>query len=101
MSDGGAEVRPGPTETVVIDSIRCHSPDPAEANENYPPESFGRPDRLEQGHFWFRARNRILLAAVERNLELSLVGRPRARPSSSCRAASIGCSAGSCGSIGA
>lgn len=39
----------------------------AEGTAGFKPEAFGELARLEEGHFWFQARNRIILWAIERH----------------------------------
>jgi SAM-dependent methyltransferase len=55
-------------ETVTIDGIRCYAPALALGSEDYPVDFYDRLCRLEQGHFWFQARNRIILRVLRRYL---------------------------------
>jgi SAM-dependent methyltransferase len=48
-------------EPVIIDGISCYAPALAQGSTDYPVELYDRLCRLEQGHFWFQARNRIIL----------------------------------------
>lgn len=48
-------------ETVTIDGFRCYAPALALGSEDYPVDLYDRLCRLEEKHFWFRARNRIIL----------------------------------------
>jgi SAM-dependent methyltransferase len=48
-------------ETVIIDGFRCYAPVLAQSSEDYPADAYDRLCRLEEQHFWFRARNRIIL----------------------------------------
>jgi SAM-dependent methyltransferase len=48
-------------EAVIIDGIRCYAPALAQDNPDYPADLFDRLCRIEEGHFWFQARNRIIL----------------------------------------
>jgi SAM-dependent methyltransferase len=48
-------------EPVIIDGIRCYAPALAQGSADYPVELYDRLCRLEAGHFWFQARNRIIL----------------------------------------
>jgi SAM-dependent methyltransferase len=72
------------TEPTIIDGIRCYAPELALGSEDYPVEVYDRLCRLEEGHFWFRARNRIILRMFRR-----YVTKP-ARP----RVLEIGCGTG-------
>jgi SAM-dependent methyltransferase len=47
-------------EAVIIDGIRCYAPALAQDNADYPADLFDRLCRIEEGHFWFQARNRII-----------------------------------------
>lgn len=55
-------------ETVTIDGIRCYAPQLAQGSADYPVDIYDRLCRLEQGHFWFQARNRIILRVFRRYL---------------------------------
>src|ERR1019366_1732645 len=48
-------------ETAIIEGFRCYAPALARGSENYPIEVYNRLCRLEEHHFWFQARNRIIL----------------------------------------
>jgi SAM-dependent methyltransferase/putative flippase GtrA len=48
-------------EVRTIDGIPCYAPELALGSEDYPTEFYDRLCRLEESHFWFRARNRIIL----------------------------------------
>jgi SAM-dependent methyltransferase len=71
-------------ETVTIDGIRCYAPALAQGSEDYPVDFYDRLSRLEQGHFWFRARNRIILRVFRRYVA------QQARP----RVLEVGCGTG-------
>jgi SAM-dependent methyltransferase/putative flippase GtrA len=53
---------------VTIDGIRCYAPTLALGTEDYPAELYDRLCGLEERHFWFRARNRIILREFRRYL---------------------------------
>ncbi len=55
-------------EPVTIDGIRCYAPALAEGSADYPVDSYDRLCRLEAGHFWFQARNRIIVRVFGRYL---------------------------------
>jgi SAM-dependent methyltransferase len=55
-------------EAVTIDGFRCYAPALALGNEDYPVDLYDRLYRLEEKHFWFRARNRIILRIFRRHL---------------------------------
>jgi 2-polyprenyl-3-methyl-5-hydroxy-6-metoxy-1,4-benzoquinol methylase len=48
-------------EVATIDGIPCYAPELALGGEDYPTEFYDQLCRLEETHFWFRARNRIIL----------------------------------------
>jgi len=48
--------------------VPCYHPDVAHAQEDYPEEVFARLVELEDGHFWFEARNEALQLILSRNL---------------------------------
>lgn len=52
----------------MIDGFRCYAPALARRSEDYPADLYDRLCRLEDGHFWFRARNRIILRMFRRYL---------------------------------
>lgn len=60
---------------VIIDGFRCYAPALALGSEDFPVDAYDRLCRLEDGHFWFRARNRIILSMVRRYM--SQQTRPR------------------------
>jgi SAM-dependent methyltransferase len=62
-------------EAVTIDGFRCYAPALALGSEDYPVDLYDRLCRLEEKHFWFRARNRIILRTFRRYL----ARRPRPR----------------------
>jgi SAM-dependent methyltransferase len=47
--------------SVTIEGFRCYAPALAGGSTDYPIENFDLLYRLEGEHFWFRARNRIIL----------------------------------------
>jgi SAM-dependent methyltransferase len=53
---------------VTVDGIRCYAPELALGSEDYPAEVYDRLCGLEEKHFWFRARNRIILREFRRHL---------------------------------
>lgn len=55
-------------KAVTIDGIQCYAPELAIDHDDYPIESYQRLRRLEEVHFWFRARNRIIISEFRRNL---------------------------------
>lgn len=71
-------------EPVVIDGFRCYAPALALGSEDYPVDLYERFCRLEEKHFWFRARNRIILRVFRRHFAR------QARP----RVLEIGCGTG-------
>jgi 2-polyprenyl-3-methyl-5-hydroxy-6-metoxy-1,4-benzoquinol methylase len=62
-------------EAVIIDDFRCYAPELALDCDDYPVESYQRLCQLEEVHFWFRARNRIIIREFGRHLPSH--GRPR------------------------
>jgi SAM-dependent methyltransferase len=48
--------------SVTIEGFRCYAPALARGSADYPIENFDLLYRLEAEHFWFRARNRIILS---------------------------------------
>lgn len=50
----------------MLDGYLSFAPALARENEGFPAESFPRLAKLEEGHFWFEARNRLLLWVLER-----------------------------------
>jgi SAM-dependent methyltransferase len=55
-------------EPTVIDGIRCYAPALALGSEDYPADVYDRLCRSEERHFWFRARNRIILRVFRQYL---------------------------------
>jgi SAM-dependent methyltransferase len=53
-------------EPATLDSYLSFAPALARKNEGFPAESFPQLAKLEEGHFWFEARNRLLLWVLER-----------------------------------
>jgi SAM-dependent methyltransferase len=51
-------------DIVIIDGFRCYAPELALGSDDYPIDFYDRLCRLEDGHFWFQARNRIILRMV-------------------------------------
>ncbi len=49
-----------------IGGILSFAPESSAFNEHFPPDSFQRLAPLEEGHFWFRARNELIVWAVRR-----------------------------------
>ncbi len=53
----------------LIDGFKCYAPEVAlGTSADYPPEHHDRLFDLEEAHFWFRARNRIVQGLVRRYL---------------------------------
>jgi SAM-dependent methyltransferase len=73
-----------PQNMAIIDGFRCYAPALALGSDDYPIDFYDRLSRLEEGHFWFQARNRIILRMVR-----SYIG-DRIRP----RLLEIGCGTG-------
>lgn len=48
-------------KTEIIEGFRRYAPARALGSEDYPIEVYNRFCRREERHFWFRARNRIIL----------------------------------------
>ena len=71
-------------DPVTIDGFRCYAPALAFDSEDYPIEVYSRFCRLEERHFWFRARNRIILRMFRQYLA------DRKRP----RILEVGCGTG-------
>jgi SAM-dependent methyltransferase len=57
-----------PQEKATIDGFPCYAPALAQENEDYPAALFDQLYRLEAGHFWFQARNRIILRMLRQYL---------------------------------
>jgi SAM-dependent methyltransferase len=62
-------------QAVMIDGFQCYAPALALGSDDYPVDLYDRFWRLEENHFWFRARNRILLRMFRQYLKHR--GRPR------------------------
>ena len=60
-------------EAVMIDGIPCYAPDLAHGSGDYPTDAYDELCRLEEGNFWFQARNRI----IRRTFRKYLAGRSR------------------------
>jgi SAM-dependent methyltransferase len=71
-------------ELVTIEGFRCYAPALALGSADYPIEYFDMLYRLEAKHFWFHARNRIILRAFRHYLK------HQARP----RVLEVGCGTG-------
>lgn len=54
--------------TPVAAGVPCFAPDDAAASGDYDPAFFARLAALEDGHFWFESRNRLILHAMARFL---------------------------------
>jgi hypothetical protein len=54
-------------EPATLDGYLSFAPALARKNEGFPAESFPQLAKLEEGHFWFEARNRLLLWVLERH----------------------------------
>jgi SAM-dependent methyltransferase len=57
-----------PRDIAIIDGFRCYAPALALGSDDYPIDLYDRLSRLEEGHFWFQARNRIILRLLRRYL---------------------------------
>ncbi len=55
-----------PLHYVLVDGIKCYSPEEAEQYTDYPDDGFDVTDRLEQDSFWVRSRNRLLTKMIRR-----------------------------------
>ena len=44
----------------IVDGIKCYSPEEANRYADYPDDGFDVTDKLEEGSFWVRSRNRLL-----------------------------------------
>jgi SAM-dependent methyltransferase len=62
-------------DLVTIEGFRCYAPALALGSADYPIEYFDRLYRLEARHFWFLARNRIILRTFRHHLKH--LARPR------------------------
>jgi SAM-dependent methyltransferase len=71
-------------EAITIDGFRCYAPALALGSADYPVDLYDRLCRLEAKHFWFRARNRIILRVFRQHLA------PQTRP----RVLEVGCGTG-------
>jgi SAM-dependent methyltransferase len=49
-----------------IDGIPCYAPDLAHESPGFRPEHFARLAQLEEGNFWFRARNELIIHALRK-----------------------------------
>lgn len=49
-----------------IDGVRCYAPELSASNTHYPEQFFAKLVAVEDEHFWFRARNKILSYLVNR-----------------------------------
>jgi SAM-dependent methyltransferase len=75
-------------EAVIIDGIRCYAPELAQGSQDYPADLYDRLCRIEEGHFWFQARNRIILRIFSQYV--SQYAADKARP----RVLEVGCGTG-------
>jgi SAM-dependent methyltransferase len=71
-------------DLVTIEGFRCYAPALVLGSNDYPVEIFDRLYRLEAKHFWFRARNRIIVRTFRPYLK------HQARP----RVLEVGCGTG-------
>jgi SAM-dependent methyltransferase len=62
-------------DLVTIEGFRCYAPALARGSADYPSEYFDRLYHLEATHFWFLARNRIIMRAFRHHLKR--LARPR------------------------
>src|SRR5690242_4596298 len=46
-----------------MDGVPCYAPALAHDSPGFHPEHFARLAQLEEGHFWFRARNELIVHA--------------------------------------
>ena len=49
-----------------IGNVPCYAPDLAHDSPGFRPEHFARLATLEEGHFWFRARNELIVQVLRR-----------------------------------
>src|ERR1700733_16162353 len=49
----------------IIDNFLCFSPALANSNEHYDPKFFAELKKLEENHFWFVARNKLISWAIK------------------------------------
>ncbi|MDF2690483.1 MAG: ric methyltransferase [Gammaproteobacteria bacterium] len=49
-----------------INGIKCYAPELLESDEHFPRESFDQLFRLEDKHFWFQARNRLINRLIKK-----------------------------------
>ena len=47
-------------QPVLVNGIKCYSPEEAERYSDYPDDGFDVTDKLEEDSFWVRSRNRLL-----------------------------------------
>lgn len=52
------------THYKIIQGIKCYHAESAECYADYPSLGFDLTEQLEETHFWFRARNRILIQLI-------------------------------------
>lgn len=50
----------------LIDGIKCYSLDEADSYTDYPDDGFDVTDKLEEGSFWVRSRNRLLKTIIRK-----------------------------------
>jgi len=58
-----------PDDIVTIEGFRCYAPALARGSDDYAIEYYDRLYRLEAKHFWFQARNRIIVRTFRRYLK--------------------------------
>jgi SAM-dependent methyltransferase len=81
-------------EPVTIDGIRCYAPALAGGGADYPVDSYDRLYRLEAGHFWFQARNRIIVRVFGRYLPHEDLAHQDLAPQARPRVLEVGCGTG-------
>ena len=56
-------------QAVMIEGFQCYAPTLALGSDDYPIDLYDRLWRLEENHFWFQARNEILLQMFRQYLK--------------------------------
>jgi SAM-dependent methyltransferase len=65
--DAASHAEPCPAcgqKVLYEDGIPCYAPELAYQSSGFNPESFARLAKLEEGHFWFRARNELIIQVL-------------------------------------
>lgn len=53
-------------EPRLLEGYPAFAPELASGNDGFQEDYFEQLERIEEGHFWFRSRNRLILAALQR-----------------------------------